>query len=108
MTFGGGLAARRGRAFLLTPFIAILAVMAVLGSAPSSASAMDAEETAFLGLINQYRAQNGLGALSESNTLTEGSRWMSADLVANNYFSHTDSLGRDPFTPQPLFIIIKL
>ena len=103
MTFGGGLAARRARAFLLAPLIAVLAVMAVLGSAPSSAAALDAEETAFLGLINQYRAQNGLGTLGVSNTLTDASRWMSADMGANNYFSHTDSLGRDPFQRMAAF-----
>ena len=35
-----------------------------------SGTAIDSEEQAFLGLINNYRAQNGLGALSISTNLT--------------------------------------
>lgn len=55
---------------------------------------IDAEEQAFLGLINQYRAQNGLGALTISTNLTRSATWHAVDMGANNYFSHTDSLGR--------------
>lgn len=58
---------------------------------------IDAEEQAFLKLINDYRAQNGLGALKISLALTRAADWMSADMAAKNYFNHTDSLGRDPF-----------
>jgi uncharacterized protein YkwD len=60
--------------------------------------ALDAEEQAFVETINAYRAQNGLAALQVSATLTESSKWMSADMAAKDYFSHTDSQGRDPFT----------
>ncbi|MEO6397635.1 MAG: CAP domain-containing protein [Tepidiformaceae bacterium] len=59
---------------------------------------IDGEETAFLGLINQYRAQNGLGALTLSSNLNRAASWMVVDLANNNYFSHTDSLGRAPST----------
>ena len=59
---------------------------------------MDSEETAFLGLINQYRAQNGLGALTISTNLNRAASWMVIDLATKNYFSHTDSLGRSPAT----------
>ena len=58
---------------------------------------IDAEEQAFLKLINDYRAQNGLSALRVSVALTRAADWMSGDMAAKNYFSHTDSLGRDPF-----------
>ncbi len=58
---------------------------------------IDAEEQAFLKLINDYRAQNGLGALRVSVALTRAADWMSGDMAAKNYFNHTDSLGRDPF-----------
>jgi uncharacterized protein YkwD len=58
--------------------------------------AMDGEETAFLGLINTYRAQNGLGALTVSTNLNRAASWMVIDLGTRNYFSHTDSLGRAP------------
>ena len=57
---------------------------------------IDSEEQAFLGLINQYRAQNGLGALTISTNLTRSAVWHGADMGAKNYFSHTDSLGRSP------------
>ncbi len=63
-----------------------------------SDNSIDAEEQAFLGLINTYRAQNGLGALSMSTNLNRASTWMAADMGQKNYFSHTDSLGRSPST----------
>ncbi len=59
--------------------------------------AIDGEEQAFLGLINSHRAQNGLGALSLNTELSNAGDWMSTDMATVNYFSHTDSLGRDPF-----------
>lgn len=61
------------------------------GSGPP---ALDSEEWAFLTLINNYRAQNGLGGLQVSAALESAAKWMSADMAAMNYFSHTDSLGR--------------
>jgi cell division septation protein DedD len=70
--------------------------MAVAAS-PAPASALDSEEQAFLSLINQYRASNGLAPLTLNNTLNNVARWMAEDMAAKNYFSHTDSLGRDPF-----------
>jgi uncharacterized protein YkwD len=57
----------------------------------------DSEELAFLSLINNYRAQNGLGALTISTNLNRGSAWMTEDLATNNYFAHTDSLGRSAY-----------
>jgi uncharacterized protein YkwD len=59
-------------------------------------SALDAEEQAFLTLINQYRAQNGLVALQASNALNRAGAWMSRDMGVYKYFSHTDRLGRNP------------
>ena len=65
---------------------------------PPTTSGLDTEEWAFLSLINTYRAQNGSGPLQVSVALEASSRWMSNDLAAKNYFSHTDSLGRDAGT----------
>jgi uncharacterized protein YkwD len=59
---------------------------------------VDAEEQAFLGLINAYRAQNGLGALTMSTHLNRAATWHGADMGINRRFSHTDSLGRSPST----------
>ncbi len=57
----------------------------------------DSEELSFLTLINTYRSQNGLGALTISTNLNRGSAWMTEDLAVNNYFAHTDSLGRSAY-----------
>lgn len=57
---------------------------------------LDMEQSAFLTLINSFRAQNGAGALQVSPALQSSSQWMSTDMATKNYFSHTDSLGRDP------------
>ncbi len=64
---------------------------------------LDSEESAFLGLINNFRAQNGVQGLQVSAALENSSRWMSNDMAAKNYFSHTDSAGRDPFSRQAAF-----
>lgn len=59
--------------------------------------AIDAEEERMLTLINQYRQQNGAGALTASIGLTRSASWMSRDMAAKGYFAHDDSLGRSPF-----------
>jgi uncharacterized protein YkwD/chitodextrinase len=66
--------------------------------APSGTPTLDSEEWAFLTLINNYRALNGAGPLQVSVTLENASRWMSNDMAAKNYLSHTDSLGRSSGT----------
>ncbi|MDZ7729152.1 MAG: hypothetical protein U5Q44_13680 [Dehalococcoidia bacterium] len=42
-----------------------------------SSYSLDSEEQAFLGLINDYRADNGLGSLSVSTNLNRAAHWMS-------------------------------
>jgi uncharacterized protein YkwD len=59
-------------------------------------NSFDAQESAFLGLINAYRAQNGLAALTVSTNLNRSSSWLAVDMASKNYFDHTDSLGRAP------------
>jgi uncharacterized protein YkwD len=49
----------------------------------------DPEETAFLGMINDYRAQNGLGPLVLTQTLGAASAYHSLDMATYNYVSHT-------------------
>lgn len=99
---------RRGGALalVLTVFGAFLLALGGLAQRSSPASALtncdvsdyslDGEEQAFLGLINTYRSQNGLGSLLISTNLNRAAAWMSNDMGAKGYFSHTDSLGRDP------------
>ncbi|MCC6381075.1 MAG: CAP domain-containing protein [Dehalococcoidia bacterium] len=66
------------------------------GDCSGGSPALDAEESAFLGLINAYRAQNGMGPLAISNTLNRAAAWMVHDMGTKGYFAHTDSLGRSP------------
>ena len=58
------------------------------------AAKLDAEEQAFVTLINRYRRQHGLRPLTISNTLDASAVWMSRDMATKRYFSHTDSRGR--------------
>jgi len=98
MRSGGGVArGLRPRRWTLLAALAIAAAAVTFSGSPRQAAALDNEETAVLDLINSYRIANGLGTLSLNGTLNNAARWMSNDMAANNYFSHTDSLGRDPF-----------
>ncbi len=65
-------------------------------AAATALPTLNSAQLAFLTLINNYRAQNGAGALQVSVALQNSSQWMSTDMATNNYFSHTDSLGRAP------------
>ncbi len=57
--------------------------------------ALDSEEQQLLTLINQYRQQHSLPALTISATLTKGAQWMADDMATSgNVNTHTDSLGR--------------
>jgi hypothetical protein len=78
--------------------IALIAALSVLAAMPRGAvAAIDGEEQAFLTLINSHRAANGLGTLTLDSQLNVVADWMSNDMATNDYFSHTDSLYRDPF-----------
>jgi uncharacterized protein YkwD len=91
---------RSGTARAAAIALVVLMLVAAAGhrSTPRAAAAgdctvdatMDTEEQAFLVLINNYRAQNGLGALTSSYMLTKASAWKSKDLATNNYFAHDD------------------
>jgi hypothetical protein len=78
-------------------------VLAVLGVVPALAATLDADEQAFVTLINTYRQQNGLVPLKISDRLQAAAEWMSLDMAQKNYFNHTDSLGRDPFQRMTAF-----
>lgn len=76
---------------MLTPLAGALTNCAV------SDLTMDAQETQFVVLLNGYRASRGLAPLTMAPSLNRSATWMATDEIAHNYFSHTDSLGRDPF-----------
>ncbi|MDQ3580051.1 MAG: CAP domain-containing protein, partial [Actinomycetota bacterium] len=58
--------------------------------------AIDAEEQALLGLVNQYRQANGKNALAMHADVTRAAAWLSRDMATRNYFpyNHIDSNGR--------------
>lgn len=72
-------------------------------TATPASTGLDVEEQNFLTLINQYRQSKGLAPLRLNQNLINASKWMSQDMGAKNYFSHTDSLGRDPFVRMAAF-----
>ena len=68
----------------------LLAALATSVGGTSADPQLDSEETAFITLINDYRAQNGRSALSIDWKMQASSDWMSADMGINNYFDHYD------------------
>jgi uncharacterized protein YkwD len=56
----------------------------------------DSEEQAFLGLINAYRTQHGLGALAMQSQLGQAAEAHSQDLADHNRTGHTGSDGSNP------------
>ena len=96
----------RGLRHLLSGVFAIATVIFLASSGAQRAEALancdvadmtfDSEEQAFLGLINDYRAANGLPALTVSTNLNRAAEWEVYDLGHRLLFSHTDSLGRGP------------
>jgi hypothetical protein len=83
------------------PLLALACVL--LGAVPARAATLDADEQAFVTLINNYRQQSGRVPLKISDKLQTAAEWMSGDMGAKGYFSHTDSLGRDPFQRMTAF-----
>jgi len=97
------LPARRRQALLAAFCVLVGFTFSQIASAQTLPT-LDSEEQAFLTLINQYRAQNGLGLLQVSAALTNASKWMSNDMATKNYFSHIDSLGHDPYQRMVAFM----
>ncbi len=90
---------RRLGASLLAAAALIAGVALAAGSTgeSSAATVIDPQESAFLTLINNYRAQNALGPLLIDYDIQEAAEWMSNDMGVYAYFSHTDRLGRTPW-----------
>lgn len=64
---------------------------------PSSASMQQAFELQLFDLVNADRVRHGLSALAWSEKARTSSRSHSLDMAANNFFSHTNLRGQDPF-----------
>lgn len=59
---------------------------------------LDAEEAAFVVLLNNYRASNGLSPLTPTRLLNQVAYDHSLAMGTQNFFSHTDPSGGTPFT----------
>ncbi len=57
---------------------------------------VDNEERMMLDLINAYRQENNVPALSSSENLNRMAAWMSKDMSTKNYLDHKDSRDRTP------------
>lgn len=68
-----------------------------LTNCSTSTQALDSAEQELIRLINDFRVANGRQPLKPSPNLSRAAAWMSEDMAARHYFSHTDSLGRSPF-----------
>ncbi len=59
--------------------------------------ALDEEETAFLSLVNAYRALNGVGPVVASPTLTRAAERHAHDMAVNGFLGHIGTDGSDAF-----------
>ena len=94
--------------FAPSPVQAAQAPEAVAAATARPAAGSDAETAAFLGRLNTYRSQNGLGPVALDQILQTAADWMSQDVLghclAKGYYGapcddnradvHHDSLGR--------------
>jgi len=94
-----------GRRRFQLVFVATLVVAAIASAAPGRAAAatapssadIAAEELKMVNLLNGDRAAAGLIAVRTDSRLMAIARARSADMIAKNYFSHTQPDGRNVF-----------
>ncbi len=82
--------------------VAVLLSTLVVGGRGDAATAYDAEELEFLGLINDYRDQNGLRPLILSDTLTVAAERHDKDMAEYGFFAHnTENSSYYPAGSEP-------
>lgn len=69
-----------------------------LTNCDTSTAALNSAEQQVVAEINAYRVANGRAPLKVSANLSRAAAWMAEDLLANNYWSHTDSWKRSAYT----------
>ncbi|MCI0351342.1 MAG: CAP domain-containing protein [Acidobacteriales bacterium] len=94
---------RRPLRWQLLLTLSFLLIMVIAFGLEAGAQSLGPEQLTMQRLINEYRAQNGKSQLKISASLTRAAEWMSGDMASKNYFSHTDSQGRDPFARMSAF-----
>lgn len=60
-------------------------------------TSLDSEELDFMARLNAYRTEHNVPPVLIDSSLQNAAEWMSGDMGAKSYFSHTDSAGRDPW-----------
>jgi uncharacterized protein YkwD len=78
----------RGRTLRYVWVVAAVLAVLIAGEKGASATSYDSEELRFLQLINDYRADNGLGNLLLSDTLSVSSERHSNDMARYRFFAH--------------------
>jgi uncharacterized protein YkwD len=94
---------------LVASFALVAGLLAYAAGSGSAAPELDAQESAFLELLNDYRASNGKPPLIVHPQLNAAADWYATDMATQNYFgdytycmsnfqvgAHCDSLGRRP------------
>ena len=96
--------ATRSIAALLGAVALILTILAIAPATadaaqrvPRHAATIDSVEATEVRMINRFRSARGLRPLRIDGTLTRTAGWHAINLGTHRIFSHTDSLGRDPF-----------
>ena len=79
---------RTARRSISALFLVLILLITFMGGI-AHARTYDVDETRFLQLINDYRAQHGLGALKLSGIVSEAAARHSLDMGTYDYFSHT-------------------
>ena len=67
---------------------AVLISVLAAGNSGTAATSYDSEELQFLGLINEYRQERGVGALILSDTLAVAAERHSQDMGEYDFFAH--------------------
>jgi uncharacterized protein YkwD len=80
------------------PFLAALAASLAVAGVPASARAdasprLSGSERAVIRLVNQIRAQHGLGRVRASRALSHAADRHSRDMLRRNFFDHSSSDG---------------
>ncbi|HUF52287.1 MAG TPA: CAP domain-containing protein [Dehalococcoidia bacterium] len=85
-------------ALIVAAFISLLAALSSTSSpgVTHADPALDTYEQTFLTLINQYRAQHGLGPLVTDSRLNAAADWFANDMANDDYFALNHYDNEDP------------
>lgn len=82
------------RAWISVAVVLAAAAPVFAGETPSGTASADAFAQKVVELTNAERAKFGLPPLKRQPQLDASSTWLAEDMAENNYFEHTDRMGR--------------